>query len=585
MANMFLAPNRIDLEIEGVLDALASGAGPHGSEREHVDVKEEPGRRGRGGVVQPGLSVNEAAAEHLTGELACMANTPGGGAIVLGASDRPLADGRVLIGTALDAEWLRRRIYELSGRRMTCDVRDVDVLGARLLVLRVPPAVEPIRWNNKIRWRVGDQCQEIDAATWMEQQLRRVGWDWSAQPSTLTVAEVSPLALEIARRFLRERAGDPDAEDLADADTAELLRRLNLVTGDGFLTRAGELLFVTTGFEAIDYMHRAYDGADSTGRVRGVASLVVQLWDVERAVDVNNPVEHLADGLAVGQVRRIPARAAREAIVNGVAHRDWTTPEPTVVEHTGDRLVVTSPGGFVSGINPGNILTHPSAPRYRSLAAALAGLRLAELEGIGVDRIVADQLGVGHPYPTISEIDGPAVRTVLVGGDPDRDWIGFLGDIVPPNDRRNVSVLLLLQHLVDTGWVDDDSAAPVLQRSPAEARAMLDRLVRSSWRDQPIVVSVAGVPPGASRALRFSDPVRRRLAARLAPLASPDGRRALVLGWARARTRVSSTEAADLLRLGSQRASQVLNQLKDDGLLVGNRDVMRGRGFAYLPPP
>ena len=72
---------------------------------------------------------------------------------------------------------------------------------------------------------------------------------------------------------------------------------------------------------------------------------------------------------------------------------------------------------------------------------------------------------------------------------------------------------------------------------------------------------------------------------RLAPLASPDGRRALVLGWARVRTRISSTEAADLLRLGSQRASQVLNQLKDDGLLVGNRDVMRGRGFAYLPSP
>ena len=84
---------------------------------------------------------------------------------------------------------------------MTCDVRDVDVLGARLLVLRVPPAVEPIRWNNKIRWRVGDRCQEIDAATWMEQQLRRVGWDWSAQPSTLTVAEVSPLALESLDRL------------------------------------------------------------------------------------------------------------------------------------------------------------------------------------------------------------------------------------------------------------------------------------------------------------------------------------------------------------------------------------------------
>ena len=48
-------------------------------------------------------------------------------------------------------------------------------------------------------------------------------------------------------------------------------------------------------------------------------------------------------------------------------------------------LTVTSPGGFIGGITPANIITHPAVPRYRSLAEAMATLRLGEREGIGVD--------------------------------------------------------------------------------------------------------------------------------------------------------------------------------------------------------
>ena len=582
MSEMF-APDRIELEIRAVLELLLTGVAPAGVEGERVDVKEEPGRRDRNGGVQPGLPVNEHAAEYLTGELACMANTPGGGAIVLGAADRPLADGSLLIGTALDAEWLRRRIYQRSQNRLTCDIRDVDVLGARLLVLRVPEAVEPVRWQGKIRWRVGDGCEEIDAGTWMELQLRRRGWDWSAEETTRTTADVNPVALEIARRFLRERAGDAGAEELAEADVSELLRRLNLATDAGNLTRAGVLLFVSTGFAAIDYLHRPFDGADSTTRVRQATSLLEQLWEVDRAISVNNPVEHLPDGLLAGQVRRIPARAAREALVNGVAHRDWTTDQPTVVEHTGDRLVVTSPGGFVPGITQDNILTHPSAPRHRSLTASLAGLRLAELEGIGVDRMVADQLALGHPYPTITEIEGPAVRAVLIGGDADRNWVSFLAELVPPQDRRNVSILLLLRHLTDVGWVDERTAAPVLQRTQAETRAMLDRLASLRWNTTPAVEPVAGAPAEAPAAWTFSDPVRKRLNKHLAALGTPEGRRRLILSYAVARGRVSSTEASALVRLGAQRVGQLLTEIADEGLLAGNRQVKRGRGFAFVP--
>lgn len=48
-----------------------------------------------------------------------LANTPGGGAIVLGVAD----DG-ARIGTALDAEWLRHRIFQLTNRQLTISARD-----------------------------------------------------------------------------------------------------------------------------------------------------------------------------------------------------------------------------------------------------------------------------------------------------------------------------------------------------------------------------------------------------------------------------------------------------------------------------
>ena len=48
---------------------------------------------------------------------------------------------------------------------------------------------------------------------------------------------------------------------------------------------------------------------------------------------------------------------------------------------------MTSPGGFIGGVMPSNIISHPAVPRYRSLAEALARLRLAEREGIGAEEV------------------------------------------------------------------------------------------------------------------------------------------------------------------------------------------------------
>ena len=72
--------------------------------------------------------------------------------------------------------------------------------------------------------------------------------------------------------------------------------------------------------------------------------------------------------------------------MNGLIHRSYETHGTVDVEHTGDQLVISSPGGFVAGVTPENILTYPSTPRNRLLTETVAVLQLAERTGQGVDR-------------------------------------------------------------------------------------------------------------------------------------------------------------------------------------------------------
>ena len=130
-------------------------------------------------------------------------------------------------------------------------------------------ALDPVAYRGKLRWRVGPNCVEVDPVAWQPRMLLRRGYDWSDQPSGLTLADVSPVACEVARANLRSDARPSRHEDgdLADVGDAELLRRLNLVADGERLTNAGSLMFVATPWPGIDYIRRDASGGDSTMRI------------------------------------------------------------------------------------------------------------------------------------------------------------------------------------------------------------------------------------------------------------------------------------------------------------------------------
>lgn len=566
--------------VRDALERLARGEVVDASaERVNLDLKEEAGRRDRAGRVGPGGARNERAAQQLAAEASCMANTPGGGALVVGVAD----DGG-LPGAELDGEWLRHRIYELTERSLTVDVSVAMVCDTRLLVLLCPQAVQPIRFNGRVTWRVDDHCVEIDPATWHGRRLATLGHDWSSEASTLDVDNVRAQALEVARDYLNESA-DPSAAELAAADDLQLLRRLSAVTSDGFLTNAGVLAFVGRGSAALDYLHREVAGGDSTQRVRRAGrSLLEELVEVFGAIDAHNATHHLHSGLASGQVQDVPRLAAREAVVNGVAHRDWHVAGPTVVEHIGRSLRVTSPGGFFGGVNETNILTHPPTSRNRALAQLLADVKVAEREGIGVDRMVREMVRAGHQPPEIREISGPHVRASLVGDAVDEPWVAWLALLRPRSDSHDVNSLLLLRQLIEVGWVDAPTAARLVQLTAHEAGGAIEKLARATIDDKPLVHLVDGVPGG-------TEPVWSMAGAAFDALAYLDGRAGQIRArpdrpevarsYAAARGRISTTELGSLVGAHSTNVGGVLKGLEEDGLLAPSSPERRGRGFFY----
>ncbi|GAA2229151.1 ATP-binding protein [Promicromonospora sukumoe] len=578
MVTLF-GPDPVVEALRNALTLLADGGTV--VEQRCLDLKEEAGRRGPGGVVLPGQAHNEAAAKALAGECACMANTPGGGALLVG-----VADDSTLIGTQLDAEWLRARIFELTQRQITVEARDVAVRGTRLLALRVVEAIEPVRWKGRITWRVADRCVEIDAATWHDRRSRGLLVDWSAQPSTVLTRAVRPQAVEIVRDFLRESV-DPGANDLAEAPTPDLLRRLNAVTGDGFLTNAGYLVFVGRGAPAIDYIRREQAGADSTDRVRRAGvSLIEELQTVFSTARPHNPVVHVSQGLAVGQTRRIPERSFREVVVNGVAHRQWGVDDPTVVEHLGNSLKVTSPGAFFGGVTSENIINHPSRSRNTALTELLAAMRVAEREGIGVDRMVTDMLRLGYPRPDIRETPSPAVVATLIAETVDEGWMAWLNAFSDPGTARDLRRLMALDLLTRQGWIDLTGLAASLQVSEGEAQPVVDGLLHLTVEGTAVIVVVEGTPDGAPAAWALTSGARDVLDSTygsLPPRRARLSRETVALGYARARGRISSTELGSLLETRPTNVRRVFQRLEEQELIEPSRPNRRGAGFYYVP--
>lgn len=466
-------------ELESMVDAIV-GSAAHGrltqtTETQSVDFKEEAGRRS-GADIDPGLPTNQAAAVALADEIACMANTPGGGALIVGVED---GSGRI-IGTELDVDWLRDSVFGKVG--VAPDIQVHRVEGQRLLAVFVAPSREPVEdTGGRIRWRVGDGCKPVDRSEWWEHRDRIDHSDPMAMPSERGIGDVRPGAMELVRR------GD-DADPLTDV---ELLRRIGALRSDGFLTQAGALMLTSVGSSVLEFSEFDVPGGSVTNRLRTRAdtSLIEQFVEVEAVVAAVNTAITIERGMRHEAVRRIPELSVREALLNGVTHRDWNRSEATEVRwfDLDSTLVILSPGGFPGQVDATNILSNREA-RYPALADLFRALGLVDKQGVGVDRMYREMITVGHRPPEIVETPGVRVQCTLSGGAPTYPVMDCVRAITPAARQRDYRIAIILYELMHRSFITMPRIESALQSSHEAARVAIEAARQSTVETTPLIV-------------------------------------------------------------------------------------------------
>src|SRR5215470_8834363 len=451
-------------ELQAALRAIAAGRAPASLESERLDFKE------------PKPALKEAFAD-LAEAAVCFANGVGG-EIIVGVVDR-VKGVAAFVGCDLDPAQVKERIHTLTEPPLLVDV-GVELVGeVRLLRIHVPAGVEVHSTKRGLASRrLGTSCLPMRPADVARLSEERRGYDWSALPSGRGLADVHPLALRQAQRYLFQ-AADPARRRLADLREGDLLRALGAVGERGELNRAGELLFCDApegvAPDLVVYQHRRLPGGEADAVLRLPGPLVLAVADVMSAVGTRQEVTPvtLANGQQV-QIEEYPTLAVRECVVNALMHGDHRLGQPVHVEHSPDALVVTSPGPLVSGVTPANILTTGSRARFPVLARCFRALGLAEELGQGVDRIFREVIRSGRPAPVIDEQYDRV--TVRLDGQPPNSRIAKFIAALPEAEQNDTDTLLILCLLCQHKSVSAADVAPVVQRSVDDAQAALKRL-------------------------------------------------------------------------------------------------------------
>ncbi len=341
--------------------------------------------------------------DELAETLAAFANRSGGQVLLgIGGRVRPKAEG-IEIGAAQELALTAALL--VSPPLLLPLPTAIEHEGLTVAVLEVPPGLPQVySVHGKYLQRAGLLNQPIPTHELRRLLLERGDGGWERQvPPDVQFTDLDPL--KIARYV--ERVGSAAQDD----PTAWLYRRGCLAQRDaGYIpTNAGLLLFaraVERHFPQCEITLVKYRGlamSDEFERDDVPDTLPEQIRRAERWVAERIRRGSKMVGLERQDWEEYPAPAVREAIVNAVAHRDYSVRgEGIRLALFADRLECYSPGRLPGHVTLDN-LHHERFSRNEVLVQVLSDLGLIERLGYGIDRIVQQMAAAELPPPTFRE--------------------------------------------------------------------------------------------------------------------------------------------------------------------------------------
>lgn len=413
----------------------------------------------------------------------CFANAQGG-AVVFGVNDKVRGRTAAIQGVrGVDADLMRRNIFDGTRPALSVSVSLLAVPegSGQLLVMRVPRGdAGPYGTSAGLfKQREGKNCMPLDPHGFTRARVSTGEVDWSGAPAQgVAISDLDPVQIARARNVLRAKDPGSGLLELGDAD---FLAGLEAVR-DGHVTHTGMLLFARRDVLTARCPQAQFHYVllrDETTVARNDIDRLPLLEVVERMEQVFqgplNPEEEVSLGLFKLRIPQFPIEAVREAVLNALTHRDYTDPGEVLVRHSADELAITSPGGFIAGISPENILRHEPKARNRTLANAFVKLRLVESSGIGRRRIYRSALEFGKRRPLYTAT-GETVTLRIFNRGANPRLARMVSELSAEGAPVLLDHLLVLDALQQTDHIDAAAAAETLQLSRDDARTVLDAM-------------------------------------------------------------------------------------------------------------
>ena len=392
-------------------------------------------------VLFSGRQVDKPDRCSLADELAAFANSRGG-TLILGVDDKT----HHVQGIPLDCidsveTWVREICNDLVIPSLDADILKIELenpKGSLVPVLRVD--VERSLFVHKSPGgyfrRIGSSKREMHpealARIFQERsQTRVIRFDESVVPSTAP----SDLHYSLTQRFLRGDDDEPASHPREDAvrTSDDTLRKIHIITDDADgnprLTLAGVLLCTSNPQR---WLPHAYIQAVSYAGERTDTDYQTDARDIGGPLDqqVADAIHFVQRNMFVRATKRVARserpqfseRAAFEAIVNAVAHRDYSISGSRVRLHMfDDRLELHVPGALSNTLTTSSLHLRQSS-RNELIVSLLArcpapfGLgrtRMMDTRGDGVPIIRKECKALSGRLPEYSLIDDSELRLVI----------------------------------------------------------------------------------------------------------------------------------------------------------------------------
>lgn len=430
--------------------------------------------------------LTETKLRELARDMAICLGNASGGTVVFGVREKVRGCDKAIVGLdfAPDLAALNSTLYDSIDPKLPVQFEWLPYGSRRLLLMHVYPSMPPYTTTSGKGWmRVGKDCKPLTGSLLRQLRERAGLTDQTAQ--TLLIEKplqaIAAAALEILRHEMK-KMGAPS--DLLACDDMDLCGKLGFLK-DGRLTLAGLLVAGREEFIAEHvpnhewkYSKMRTDTDYETPPVGGRDCILVALDKIMLLLGQQNPVTTIPSGLFHAEFPQYPTIALREALLNAFAHRDYSIPGMVFLRHYRDRFEINSPGGFVGGVTPENILHHAPVTRNRYLVeTVLLATRLVNRQNLGVPRIFRALLEEGKEPPAFDEI-GRTVRVTFPGQKVDQAFkvlLSFLTD--QQGAYLDVDDLLLLHFFRrrhEARWNDIREAYPYDDRRLRERLASLE---------------------------------------------------------------------------------------------------------------